>query len=138
MLLWLGQSDVEEVTSCKAIGAVAVWAALLKEAVEAFQYQIVPSPECSARRSSPNESRDHVAEKLSRKASGSRTSGSPDGYLGVPYTSPPVIVPVESSKFVTPSSPPYSRAPKPSPGIKKSSWLLKLIAPAGTEDGEMS
>ena len=75
---------------------------------------------------------------MSLKASGSVTSGSILGYLGVPYMSPPDPVPVLPLKFVTPKSPPYSNAPKPRPGIKKSSCELNGILPDGTDNGLIS
>ena len=48
------------------------------------KYQIVPSPEWHAIRSSPKLSIDQTLAKLSLKASGSVTDGSTAGNLGVP------------------------------------------------------
>jgi hypothetical protein len=49
-----------------------------------------------------------------------------------------VNVAVELPKFVTPVSPPYSRAPYPKPDIWKSSWDAKGMADPGEELGVTS
>ena len=108
---------------------VAVWLALLNESPDVSTYQMLPSPEFTATRSSPKLSICHTGTKLSLHASESVISGSTDGCLGVPYVSPPDAVPPDPS--VGERSPPYSRAPYPSPDIRKSSWSLKSTLPAG-------